>query len=210
MSDIVIVGWPRKTGFLDKIFGENVDSIINNVDKSLFICRFGRPFIEEKRLVFICPPFSERGVGFQLLLQKICRLSQELSIPIVIYAEYKSHQTITQIAANLKLSAKLGFKSILNWEDFESISDEIKSTDLIAFNLSRKGSVSYQSIFDKLPQKFEKSFPENNLILVYPQDDNKVTSMDAYEDFSATPLTKSIEAIEQIGRGLGSILKKGQ
>jgi hypothetical protein len=98
----------------------------------------------------------------------------------------------------------------LNWEDFESISDEIKSTDLIAFNLSRKGSVSYQSIFDKLPQKFEKSFPENNLILVYPQDDNKVTSMDAYEDFSATPLTKSIEAIEQIGRGLGSILKKGQ
>jgi hypothetical protein len=32
--------------------------------------------------------------------------------------------------------------------------------------------------------------------------------MDAYEDFTATPLTKSLEAIEQIGRGLGSILKK--
>jgi hypothetical protein len=209
MSDIVIVGWPRKTGFLDKIFGENVDSIINNVDKSLFICRFEKPFIEEKRLVFICPPFSERGVGFQLLLQKICRLSQELSIPIMIYAEYKTHQSIIQIAANLKLSAKLGFKSILDWEDFEAISDEIKPTDLIAFNLSRKGSVSYHAIFDKLPQKFEKSFSENNLILVYPQDDNKVTSMDAYEDFTATPLTKGLEAIEQIGRGLGSILKKG-
>jgi Kef-type K+ transport system membrane component KefB len=209
MSDIVIVGWPRKTGFLDKIFGENVDSIINNVDKSLFICRFEKTFIEEKRLVFICPPFSERGAGFQLLLQKICRLSQELSIPIVIYAEYKTHQSIQQIANYLKLNAKLGFKSILDWDDFEAISDEIKPTDLIVFNLSRKGSVSYQSIFDKLPQKFEKSFSENNLILVYPQDDNKVTSMDAYEDFTATPLTKGLEAIEQIGRGLGNILKKG-
>lgn len=209
MSDIVIIGWPRKTGFLDKIFGENVDSIINNVGKSLFICRFQKSFIEEKRLVFICPPFSERGVGFHLLLQKICRLSQELSIPIVIYAEYKTHQTIQQIATNLKLNAKLGFKSIMDWEDFESISEEIKPTDLIVFNLSRKGSVSYQSIFDKLPQKFEKFFSDNNLILVYAQDDRKETSMDAYEDFTATPLTKGLEAIEQIGRGLGNILKKG-
>ncbi|WP_291146561.1 cation:proton antiporter [Flavobacterium sp. UBA7680] len=209
MSDIVIVGWPKKTGFLDKIFGENVDSIINNVDKSLFISRFQKTFIEDKRLVFICPPFSERGIGFHLLLQKICRLSQELSIPIVIYAEYKTHQTIQQIANNLRLNAKLGFKSVIEWDDFESISDEIRETDLIVFNLSRKGSVSYHSIFDRLPQKFEKFFNNNNIILVYPQDDRKISSMDAYEDFTASPLTKSLEAIEQIGRGLGSILKKG-
>lgn len=209
MSDIVIVGWPRKTGFLDKIFGENVDSIINNVDKCLFICRFEKPFIDENRLVFICPPFSERGVGFQLLLQKICRLAQELSIPIVIYGEYKTHQAITQIANNLKLNGKLAFKSIIDWENFESISDEIKDTDLIVFNLSRKGSISYQSIYDRLPQKFDRYFNANNLILVYSQDDRKESAMDAYEDFTATPLTKSIEAIEQIGKGLGNILKKG-
>ncbi|WP_294965529.1 cation:proton antiporter, partial [uncultured Flavobacterium sp.] len=196
MSDIVIVGWPRKTGFIDKIFGENVDSIINNVDKNLFICRFQKNFIEEKKLVFICPPFSERGVGFHLLLQKICRLSQELSIPIVIYAEYKTYEIIQQIANNLKLNAKLGFKNVSDWEDFESISDEIKTTDLVVFNLSRKGSVSYQSIFDKLPQKFEKYFNDNNVILVYPQDDRKESSMDAYEDFTSSPLAKGIEAIE--------------
>ncbi|KAF2509526.1 cation:proton antiporter [Flavobacterium zhairuonense] len=209
MSDIVIIGWPKKTGFLDKIFGENVDSIINNVDKSLFICRFPTNFIEEKRLVFICPPFSERGIGFHLLLQKICRLSQELSIPIVLYADYKTHQAIQAIANNLRLNAKLGFKSVMEWDSFESISDEIKPTDFIVFNLSRKGSVSYQSIFDRLPQKFDKFFEDNNILLVYPQDDRKESSMDAYEDFTATPLTKGLEAIEQIGRGLGSILKKG-
>ena len=79
---------------------------------------------------------------------------------------------------------------------------------MVVFNLSRKGSVSYQSIFDKLPQKFEKSFDENNVILVYPHDDRKESAMDAYEDFTASPLAKGIEAIEQIGRGLGSILKK--
>lgn len=208
MSDIVIVGWPRKTGFIDKIFGENVDSIINNVDKTLFICRFQKNFIEEKRLVFICPPFSERGIGFHLLMQKVSRLAQELSIPIVIYGEERTYQAIQQIASNLKLNSKFGFKNVSDWEDFESISGEIKSTDLVVVNLSRKGSVSYQSIFDKLPTKFEKYFDSNNVMLVYPQDDRKESAMDAYEDFTASPLAKGIEAIEQIGRGLGSILKK--
>ncbi|PBI90792.1 Glutathione-regulated potassium-efflux system protein KefC [Flavobacterium sp. ACN2] len=208
MSDIVIVGWPRKTGFIDKIFGENVDSIINNVDKTLFICRFQKNFIEEKRLVFICPPFSERGIGFHLLMQKVSRLAQELSIPIVIYGEERTYQAIQQIASNLKLNSKFGFKNVSDWEDFESISNEIKPTDLVVVNLSRKGSVSYQSIFDKLPTKFEKYFDSNNVMLVYPQDDRKESAMDAYEDFTASPLAKGIEAIEQIGRGLGSILKK--
>ncbi|MCM0667979.1 cation:proton antiporter [Flavobacterium tyrosinilyticum] len=208
MSDIVIVGWPRKTGFIDKIFGENVDSIINNVDKTLFICRFQKNFIEEKRLVFICPPFSERGIGFHLLMQKVSRLAQELSIPIVIYGEEKTYQAIQQIASHLKLNSKFGFKNVSDWEDFESISGEIKPTDLVVVNLSRKGSISYQSIFDKLPTKFEKYFDSNNVMLVYPQDDRKESAMDAYEDFTASPLAKGIEAIEQIGRGLGSILKK--
>lgn len=208
MSDIVIVGWPRKTGFIDKIFGENVDSIINNVDKTLFICRFQKNFIEEKRLVFICPPFSERGIGFHLLMQKVSRLAQELSIPIVIYGEERTYQAIQQIASNLKLNSKFGFKNVSDWEDFEIISAEIKPTDLVVVNLSRKGSVSYQSIFDKLPTKFEKYFDSNNVMLVYPQDDRKESAMDAYEDFTASPLAKGIEAIEQIGRGLGSILKK--
>lgn len=209
MADIVIIGWPRKTTFLDKIFGENIDSIINNIDKTLFICRLENTFVEHKRLVFVCPPFSERGLGFHLIIQKISRLSQELSIPIVIYSEYKTHQAIIQIATSLKISTNLGFKGILDWNDFESLSDEIRDTDLIVFNLSRKGSVSYKMLFDKLPQKLEKTFNDNSLILVYSQDDRKESPMDAYEDFNGTPLTKGIEAIEQISRGLGNILKKG-
>jgi len=108
----------------------------------------------------------------------------------------------------IDISAKFGFKNVSDWEDFESISGEIKPTDLVVVNLSRKGSVSYQSIFDKLPTKFEKYFDSNNVMLVYPQDDRKESAMDAYEDFTASPLAKGIEAIEQVGRGLGSILKK--
>src|SRR5690606_32369106 len=87
MADFVIIGWPQKTGFIDKIFGEKTDSIINNVDKGLVLCRFVRPLIEKKKLVFICPPFTEKEAGFATIVQKVFRISQEYSIPVVLYSE---------------------------------------------------------------------------------------------------------------------------
>src|SRR5690606_29335164 len=109
MADFVIIGWPQKAGFLDKIFGEKTDSIINNVDKGLVLCRFVRPLIEKKKLVFVCPPFTEKETGFATIVQKVFRISQEYSIPVVLYSEGKTYEAVQQIMKALKLNGKVTF-----------------------------------------------------------------------------------------------------
>src|SRR5690606_918927 len=104
MADFVIIGWPQKTGFFDKIFGEKTDSMINNIDRNLMICRFVRSLIEKKRLAFICPPFSEKEKGFPMILQKAFRIAQEFSLPINLYAEEKTYEAIQAIMKDLKVS----------------------------------------------------------------------------------------------------------
>lgn len=209
MADFVIIGWPQKTGFFDKIFGEKTDSIINNVDRNLFICRFIRPLIEKRRLVYICPPFSEKESGFHLILQKIHRISQEFSIPIVLYAEEKTYDAIQVIMKDLKLASKINFKPFTYWEDFLIITKDIDPNDLIIFNSSRRGSISYTPSLERIPSKFERYLDNNDLIVIYPQENLNGVSIDDYDNFSPTPLSKGIEAIEQIGKGIGNIFKKG-
>lgn len=209
MADIVIIGWPQKPGFLDKIFGEMADSITNNVDRNLFISRFVKPMVGCRRLVFICPPLSEKEAGFILILQKIFRIAQELSIPVVLYTEKDTQEAIVRLQGRLKLHAKVFYKEFKDWEDFLVLSREIEKNDLIVFNSARKGSVAYMPVFDKLPMKFEKHFAEQNLIIVYPQEHSQGFNMDTYEDFNSRPIVKGIEAIETISKGLGSIFKKG-
>lgn len=209
MADVVIIGWPQKAGFFDKIFGEKTDSIINNVDRNLFICRFTRPLFEKKRLVFICPPFSEKENGFPLMVQKIHRISQEFSIPVILYAEEKTYEAVQLVMKNLKLSSKINFKLFTYWEDFLVITKDIDANDLIVFNAARRGSISYTPSLERIPAKFERYLHQNDLIVIYPQEHVSGISIDDYENFSSAPLNKGIEAIEQIGKGIGNIFKKG-
>lgn len=208
MADFVIIGWPQKTGFIDKLFGEKIDSIINNVDKGLALCRFVRPLIEKKKLVFICPPFTEKESGFTTIVQKTFRISQEYSIPVVLYSEERTYEAVQQIMKVLKLNGKLTFKPFNYWEDFLVITKDISPSDLLVFIASRRGSISYAPHLERIPDKFERYLSQNNLIVVYPQENVSGISIDDYENFSPDPINKGIEAIEQIGKGIGSIFKK--
>jgi len=210
MADIVVIGWPHKPGFLEKIFGDMSDSITNSVDRNLFICRFVQPMVACKRVVLVVPPLAEREAGFGTVLGKVFRTAQELSLPVVLYAEKESQEMVLRMQARMKSTAKVYFKEFSDWEDFLVLSREIQRNDLLMFVSARKDSVAYLPVFDKLPAKFEKHFDEHNLLIVYPQAHGKGLNMDAYDDFDPRPLQKGIEAIENIGKNIGSMFKKGQ
>lgn len=208
MADFVILGWPRKSAFIDRILGEKIDSIVNNIDKNLIIGNFTRPLIENKKLVFICPPFSEKEIGFIAIVQKVIRISQEYTIPITLYSEEKTYKAIQSIMKTNKLSGKINHINFTYWEDFLIITKEFSDNDLIIFNAARRGSISYASYLEKVPEKLERYLNKNNLIVFYPQENTSGVVIDDYGDFSAAPLNKGIEAFDKLGRGIGSIFRK--
>ena len=88
LSNIIVLGWPKKAGIIDKIIGEKISSIISNIDKTIFICQLEKLLINHKRIIVVTPPLAEKEIGFEIWLQKISKLSHELSIPIVHFGEY--------------------------------------------------------------------------------------------------------------------------
>src|SRR5690606_26644684 len=81
-ADAILLGWPSKPGIIEKLVGEKTESILNQTDTNLFMCQVNRPLISHKRLTLFCPPLAETELGFIFCMDKILRLSQELSIPI--------------------------------------------------------------------------------------------------------------------------------
>lgn len=208
MADTVIIGWPEKTGLFDKIIGPKVESIIKKVEKNLFICRFNKHLIYRNRIVMITPPLVEKEQGFEIIIQKIAKIAQEFSIKIVCYAEPATLNAIQQVFANNKINTKPVYKEFNNWKDFLVLSGEIHPDDLIVFNNARKGSISYSPVLKRMTDKLDKYFSKNNLIVIYPQGFGELVQKDNYEDLTSAPLSRSIEAIEQIRKSLGNIFKK--
>ncbi len=208
MANIIIIGWPTKAGFIDKMIGEKVASIIHNVDKNLIVCHLEKPFVAQKRVVVISPALAERENGFHIWMQKVVKIAQELGLPIIHFGDERTQRAIRAEIALRKYSAPISYRNFTDWDDFLVLSRHINSDDLIIQISARKGSISFLPKLESIPAKLEKYFEKNNKIVVYPQEHNPGYLADPYEDFTASPFTKSIETIEQIGKGIGSIFKK--
>ncbi|MDO5522927.1 MAG: cation:proton antiporter [Bacteroidia bacterium] len=166
MTDIVILGWPGRTGLLEKLLGDKVDLIIKNVDKNMFICHIEQKLITHKRIVVVSPPLAELEIGFNLWLDKVVKMSQELSLPIL----HLGHPHTQEVIAKRKnTGAPFTFKPFTDWHNPLSCGDHIKEDDIIIFVSAHQGYISHMSVLDNLPTRIEERFPHHSRIVVYPK-----------------------------------------
>ncbi|HEY8387727.1 MAG TPA: cation:proton antiporter [Parasegetibacter sp.] len=206
MANTILLGWPTKGTVLDKLFGDRAETVLANTDKNVFIAKITKLLTGHKRILLFCPPLAELEKGFASWMGNVCRLSKELSIPVICYANERTSKDI-----NLQLAKQnaghFSFRLFEDWEDFLVLAKEINAEDILVMISARKGSVSYMSILETVPFKFEKYFPENTTLLIYPSQHEADYKLSEYDDISTEPLSKGIETIQKIGKGIGNIFK---
>ncbi|MGS2762532.1 cation:proton antiporter [Sinomicrobium sp. M5D2P9] len=168
MANIILLGWPRRKGFIQKLIGEKMEHILSYSDKTIFICDFKTPLMEHQRIFVTAPPFTELEKGFTLWVNKISKLAQELSIPVVYNCNKETQEAISKHKKANRINSESHFDTMDNWEDFFVLSGKLKRHDLFILISARKGAVSHQNIMDNLPTKLEKYFDQNSKIIIYP------------------------------------------
>ncbi|WP_117174025.1 cation:proton antiporter [Mariniflexile rhizosphaerae] len=208
MADIIVLGWPRRSGLLNKFLGEKVDSILNNTDKTIFVCYLEKPLVLHKRIVIAASPLSEHENGFELWVIKMARLAQELSVPIQLYSNEATKSAVEKLFKRAKLSASITIHLFVDWDDILVLAKNIHQDDLFVLTSARKGATSYIGALENLPSKLEKYFPSNSRLVIYPQQFSHDYTSERYYDISSKPLSKGIETIQKIGKGIENIFKK--
>lgn len=169
MADIILLGWPERQGFIDKIIGDKMGSIISLTEKTLMVCDFKSPLINHKRIFIVAPPHAEFEEGFTVWVNKMVQLSSELSIPIVLNATFNTFEAVKKFLNKYKLKPTIEYKKFNEWENFFTLEKDMKDTDFLVVIGARKGYVSHVRHIDRLPQKLERYFTKLSKIIIYPQ-----------------------------------------
>lgn len=196
MADVIVLGWPRRTDIFDKLVGEKLEGILNNTDKTTFVCHLEKPLALHKRIQIVAPPLTEQEYGFKQWFNKIINLAQELSIPVLFYCNAASEAAIKQHMADAKLSGSITFKLFDNWHRFKVIAKDIHEDDIFVLITARKGSASFMGGLENLPTKMEKHFSTNSRLLIYPQQFKQNYDVQAYDSLSGDSLNQEIEIIK--------------
>ena len=168
-ADIIVMGWPKKAGILEKLIGEKIYSIINSVDKNLFICHFEKPPVTIKRIVILAPPLAEKEIGFDTWVLKTMKLSAELTTQVMLLGTETTYTAILNCIKKYRLRNGISFTAFTGWEDFLQITQYVNIDDLLILISARGDAVSYQKYLDHIPSKIENQFEQNNKVIVFPQ-----------------------------------------
>lgn len=164
----IIMGWPSKTNLADLIFGKAFSSVVNQTTQHVFLARLTLPMNVHKSIHILCPALAEKEEGFYQWLNRMSRLSTQLSVSTTFYCAKETYVEIEKFLKQQKLSVSFSFHELTDLSKLSSLYKRIHANDIIALVSSRKGSISYEPWLDMLPRKMMKRFPENSVVFIYP------------------------------------------
>lgn len=189
----------------NNFLGTISERILRRVNETVYIYKAAQPLNTLKRMVVVVPPKAELEPGFVHWFEKMVIVAKEAGLQSVFYATPTTIQNLQQ-ANNTTNPLKITYNEFSNWDDFLIFSRVVKPNDLFVIVSSRKGYLSYQSQFDKLPYYLMKYFADNSFIMLYPSQLEHGLRMEDIQHVD-TALFDTITARSSVLKKAGNVVK---
>lgn len=208
MTDTIMIGWPRKTGLIERFIETKTASIISRTSKAVYICHFEHSLVGHKKIVLVIPPLGELEPGFEVWLPKINTLAKELSINIFCYCNQTTEVAILEYFRHRKHKCGFSFSHEYSLPDMQMLQKYVTSEDMLIYVAARRSSVSYHNCMENIQERLDRQFQKNSKIIIYPRTHHIDSKFSEYSDINSETLNQGFERFQKLGKNLGNLLKR--
>ena len=121
-----------------------------------------------RRIIIAVPPKAEYEAGFQKWVGHFCRMASILGCRAHFFANEQTLGYLQQLVKNKYGLTMNDFSHLDDWDDLLLLTGQVNYDHLLVIISARRGSISYDTAFEKLPAQLGKYFSNNSLIILYP------------------------------------------
>jgi len=174
----LVMGWPGKETFLDRVFGHKTDNIVEITNKNIIICKIKKPLQTYSRIRVVCPPMVETVKGFPYWVKKVLHVASELKLPIDCYATLQTMQAIIEMQKHLRHKGVLNHIDVIDWDEFRKVTTRVKDNELLIVVSARHSKIAYQNEIDLISKQLTPDWENHSIILFYPLVEDEETILD--------------------------------
>lgn len=167
VTDIVI-GLHRKTNLMDSFFGTTTENLLKGTNRQIMIAKLLMPVNTLRRIVVAVPDKAEYEKGFLKWMTQLCRMGKQLGCRVHFFATEDTLKHLRALTEKQEANTFTEFSLLEEWDDLLLLTGQVNYDHLFVVVSSRKGSISYQTSFERLPSQISKYFANNSLLIVYP------------------------------------------
>ena len=165
----VIIGLHCKMSIVDSFFGNLTENLLKNTYLQVMVARFLIPVNTLRRIIVAVPPKAEFEHGFMKWITHMCRMSSQLGCRVHFYAHPQTLGYIRGYIQKKHKDTRVAYSELEDWDDLLLLTGQVNYDHLLVIISARRGSISYDSAFERLPMQISKYFNNNSIMLLYPE-----------------------------------------
>ncbi len=200
----IIIGLHTHKEVSPKFWGQFHQSLFNGLNRQIIMARLNQPLSTIRRIQVAVPSRAQYEPGFYRWLERLARVVLNLECRIVFHGRQDTLALINEFVRNRHASMRAEYALMNHWNELPSLAATIAPDHLFVVVTARKGTVSYKTALDRLPDEITRHFSGTNLMIVFP---------DQYGDgieeltFAEPQHTEGTSAYEDVGKWVKKLKK---
>ena len=191
----VILGMHEQTSANDHFWGMFTENLFTELNRQIIIAKFGQPLNTLRRIQVAVPSRAEFEPGFHRWLDRLARMAGNLECRIQFHSKQATLSMINQYIQNIHPDIRADYTLMAHWNEFPRLAQQVNDDHLLVVITARKSTVSYKTVFEKLPQELTQYYHQKNLMIIFP--DQYGEAMDAMS-FAAPQKREQMSAYTQL------------
>ncbi|GAB6983185.1 cation:proton antiporter domain-containing protein [Prevotella dentasini] len=164
----VIMGLHNRSEMSKGFWGQFTQSLYNGLSRQITIARIMQPLNTIRRIQVAVPSRAEFEPGFYRWLERLARVAGNLECRIVFHGRQDTLQLINNYIRNRHSNVRAEYMQMEHWNELPELASNVQEDHLFAIITARKGTISYKTAMERLPDEVNRHFRGKTLMIIFP------------------------------------------
>lgn len=164
----VVIGLHYKVTLVDSFLGRLTENLLNGTYRQVMIIKSLMPANTLRRIVVAVPPKAEYEIGFAKWLERLCRMGTQLGCRMQFFSHPDTRKHIEGYIIQKHKGLRREHSVLESWDDLLLVTGHVSFDHLLVIVSARRGFISYDPAFEKLPTQISKYLNNSSLMVLYP------------------------------------------
>lgn len=164
----IIMGMHIHKEVSPNFWGTFAQSLYNGLSRQIMFVRLKQPLNTLRKIQVAVPSRAEYEPGFHRWVERLARLAENLDCRIEYHGRNESLNHINHYLTRHHSGVRATFTRMGHWNELPLLASTIHEDHLFVVVTARKGTISYKSALERLPDEIEKHFSGTTLMILFP------------------------------------------
>lgn len=164
----IIMGMHMRKDTSKTFWGKFIQGIFWGLNRQVIIVESFRPLNTLRCIQVAVPSRAEFEPGFYRWLERLSRMAENLECRVRFHCRVETQALIQEYIKKRHPEVRAEYQLMAHWNELPRLAQEVADDHMFVVITARKGTISYKSALERLPDELTQYYQGKNLMIIFP------------------------------------------